>query len=142
MSRDYKLTRLEMVQEYAERIFNESSEILKSSEPAKTQEFRLKLARFIAKLKKGWMGKKRARLLPENQAYLTQLLLNLNKLDIAIINHILLIERGANLLVSLRKIEAPLRTVDPEEFNTPLDISYWFYSSRLIEELTQAEEPN
>ena len=142
MSKDYKLTKLNMVQEYAKIIFDESSAILQSNDTAKAKEFRVKLARFIAKLKKGWMGKKKTKLLPENQMYLTQLLQNLNKLDIEIINHILLVERGASLLISLRKLEAPLKTTDQEEFVAPLDISHWFYSSRLMEELAQAEEPN
>jgi hypothetical protein len=142
MGKDYKLITLEMVEEHAKRIFDESSIILKSNDPAKARELRARLARFIAKLKKGWMGKKMSKLVPENRMYITQLLQKLNKLDIEIINHILLIERGANLLISLRKIEAPLRTADQEEYITPLDISNWFYSSRLVEELARAEEPN
>lgn len=141
MNSNYRLTKLDMVWTYAEKVFDEGRLVLTSDDLSKVKEFRIMLTRFIAKIKKGWMGKKYSRLSSENQSRLANLIADLSKLDIDAINHILLTERGADLLVSLRKIEAPLRISEEEKFIAPIDVSNWFYSTRLITELSETDAP-
>lgn len=142
MNRNYKLTSIDIVRTNANTLIEDGKSALKSNDSSKVKEFRAMLTRFIAKLRKGWMGKKYSKLSPGNQAYLAKLISELNKLDLETVNHILLTERGADLLVSLRKIESPLRFPEGETYTAPIDVSKWFYSSRLIDELTQTEAPS
>ncbi|MBN8582651.1 MAG: hypothetical protein J0L96_18445 [Anaerolineae bacterium] len=142
MNKNFKLTKLDTVWTYADAIFENGKSILMSNNSSEAKEFRTMLTRFIAKIKKAWMGKKYSKLSNKNQTQLADLLRDLNKLDIDTINHILLVERGADLLVSLRKIEAPLRISEEEKYITPIDASNWFYSTRLITELSETDAPS
>jgi hypothetical protein len=142
MYKNYKLTTIDVVRTNANKILEDGKSALTSKDSLKVKEFRIMLIRFIAKVRKGWMGKRYSKLSPENQEYLAKLIDELNKLDIETVNHILLTERGADLLVSLRKIEAPLHIPDEEKYDAPIDVSKWFYSSRLISELLRTEAPN
>lgn len=142
MSKNYTITKLYMVWTHAELIIKDGKSSLLDNDLSKTKEFRKRLAHFLAKVKKGWMGKKYSKLNIENQRKLSNLIRDLYRLDMDAINHILLIERGSDLLISLRKIDAPLHTNEEEKYDTPIDISNWFYSSRLIDELTHTDAPN